>query len=222
VSLDLIFGTPGQVLEEWSADLERALAFGPDHLSTYGLTYEKGTPLWKNRERGRLIPLTEDDELAMYLKSIDCLVEAGFEHYEVSNFAKPGQRCRHNEVYWANDAYHGFGLGAARYVDGWRETNTRDLGQYLRLIGEGSSPTFQREKLEGEDRARETAVVQIRRADGVDRVAFERRTEWSLDRLLGRKLEQAIANDLVADDGQRVKLTRRGFCVADALAEAWL
>src|SRR5262249_27616686 len=98
VSLDLIFGAPGQTLAEWHDDLRQALFLHPDHVSTYGLTYEKGTPLWKQRERGDVKALDEETELAMYQAAIDVLEAAGFEHYEISNFARPGRRCRHNEV----------------------------------------------------------------------------------------------------------------------------
>src|SRR5437588_139860 len=105
VSLDLIFGVPGQTLAEWAADLDRALALGPDHVSTYGLTYEKGTRLWKQRQRGEVRPLDEDAELAMYTTGLDRLAAAGFEQYEISNHARPGFRCRHNEAYWANHAH---------------------------------------------------------------------------------------------------------------------
>src|SRR5204863_1766822 len=109
VSLDLIFGAPGQTLAEWHDDLTQALALKPDHLSTYGLTYEKGTPLWKQRERGDVRPLDEETERAMFLAAHDALTAAGYEHYEISNHARPGGRCRHNETYWANEAYFGFG-----------------------------------------------------------------------------------------------------------------
>ena len=94
--------------------MRRAIALGSQHLSTYGLTYEKGTPLWKARQRGQIRSLDEEREREMYLVAIDQLPSAGFEHYEISNFARPNGRCRHNEVYWANEAYYGFGVGAAR------------------------------------------------------------------------------------------------------------
>ena len=127
----------------------------PDHLSTYGLTYEKGTPLWKRRERGQVRPLDEDAELTLYSTAIDVLEAAGLEHYEISSFARPGRRCRHNEVYWANEAYFGFGMGAARYVRGRRELNTRDLKTYIRLALSGEPATFQSEELGPEERARD-------------------------------------------------------------------
>jgi oxygen-independent coproporphyrinogen-3 oxidase len=111
VSFDLIFAAPGSTPATWEADLTAALTYRPEHVSTYGLTYEKGTPLWKQRERGGVRPVGEDDELAMYEHAMDRLAAAGYEHYEISNFARPGRRCRHNERYWANEAYFGFGVG---------------------------------------------------------------------------------------------------------------
>jgi oxygen-independent coproporphyrinogen-3 oxidase len=222
VSLDLIFGAPGQTLAEWHDDLRQSLALRPDHLSTYGLTYEKGTPLWKQRERGEVKALDEDAELAMYQAAIDVLEAAGFEHYEISNFAPPGRRCRHNEVYWANEAYFGFGMGAARYVKGRRELNTRDLKTYIRRALSGESPTFQSEELEPLERARETMAVQLRRAAGIGRTAFERQTGHALDEIAGEPLRRLVEQGLLADDGERVRLTRPGKYVADAVIERLL
>ncbi len=222
VSLDLIFGVPGQTECLWRSDLARALALKPDHLSTYGLTYEKGTPLWKRRRSGRLQPLDEDAELALYALAIDTLEAAGFEHYEISNFARPGRRCRHNQTYWANEAYFGFGMGAARYVLGRRETNTRDLRRYLRQALSGKSVTQQSEELPPEQRARETLAVQLRRAEGIDRAAFHLQTEFDLDAVAGPTLARLVDQGYLADDGARVRLTRRGKYVADAVIERLL
>lgn len=222
LSLDLIFGVPGQTAAEWLADLERALAFGPDHVSTYGLTYEKGTPLWKRRERGGLVPLTEDAELDLYKQAIDVLEAAGFEHYEISNFARPRRRSRHNQVYWANHAYFGFGMGAARYVRGKRELNTRDLRAYLKKIAAGEPATFQSEELPPEERVRETMAVQLRRCEGIDRTAFREQTGFELDSVAGPAIRRHVELGLLADDGQRVRLTRGGKYVADAVIERLL
>jgi oxygen-independent coproporphyrinogen-3 oxidase len=217
VSLDLIFGVPGQSLDDWRTDLDRAMEFRPDHLSTYGLTYEKGTPLWKDRERGRVTSLDEETELAMYLEAIDRLGAAGFEHYEISNFARPDRRCRHNAVYWANHAYYGFGVGAARYVGGKRELNVRGLKDYLKRVLAGESPTFQSEELGQEERARETAVIQLRRGDGIFRNDFQIQTGYDLDVLMGQKIARHAEAGLLEDSGDQVRLTRQGKCVADAL-----
>lgn len=222
VSLDLIFGVPGQTETQWRTDLERALALAPDHLSTYGLTYEKGTPLWKRRQRGEVRPLDEDAELALYAQAIDVLEAAGFEHYEISSFARPGRRCRHNQTYWANEAYFGFGMGAARYVLGRRELNTRDLHRYIRQALSGESVTWQSEELEPEERARETMAVQLRRGEGIDRAGFRSQTGFDLDAVAGAALARHVEQGFLADDGRSVRLTRQGKYVADAVIERLL
>jgi oxygen-independent coproporphyrinogen-3 oxidase len=221
-SLDLIFGVPGQTAEQWQADIDAALALVPDHVSTYGLTYEKGTPLWKRRRRGEVRPLGEEAELALYEQGIDTLEGAGFEHYEISNFARPGRRSRHNQVYWANEAYFGFGMGAARYVGGRRELNTRDLDTYLRRVLGGQSATFQSEELPPLERARETMAWQLRRADGIDRPGFLAQTGFELDEIAGEAITRHVDLGLLADDGRQVRLTRRGKPVADAVIERLL
>jgi putative oxygen-independent coproporphyrinogen III oxidase len=222
VSLDLIFGAPGQTETEWREDLAAALALEPDHLSTYGLTYEKGTPLWKQRERGQVRALDEEAELTLYSMAIDVLEAAGFEHYEISSFARPGRRCRHNEVYWANEAYFGFGMGAARYVRGRRELNTRDLKTYIRRALSGEPATFQSEELGPEERARETMAVQLRRAEGIDRAAFRMQTGFELEATASSSLAAIIEQSLLADDGMSVRLTRQGKYVADGVIERLL
>jgi oxygen-independent coproporphyrinogen-3 oxidase len=216
VSLDLIFGAPGTTPADWAADLDAALALDPRHVSTYGLTYEKGTPLWKQRHRGAVAPVPEDDELAMYEHAMDRLTAAGFEHYEISNFARPGARCRHNERYWANEAYYGFGVGAARYVHGARELNVRDTKLYIRKALAGEPVAFQREELPPRARAFETMATQLRRADGIARAPFRAQTGFALDALAAPALALLAGAGVTADDGATVRLTRRGRCVADA------
>jgi len=217
LSIDLIFGAPSQTPEQWRADLETALTLAPEHLSTYGLTYEKGTRLWKQRREGVIAALDEEAELTLYMLAMDVLEGAGFEHYEISSFARPGRRCRHNQVYWANEAYFGFGVGAARYVGGRRELNTRGLESYIRRALAGESPTFQSEELGPEERACETIGVQLRRAEGIERDAFRRQTGFGLEALVGPKMRHHVDLGLLVDDGVRVRLTRRGKCVADAM-----
>jgi oxygen-independent coproporphyrinogen III oxidase len=222
VSLDLIFGVPGQTLAQWQADLDAALSLAPAHLSTYGLTYEKGTRLWKDRQRGRVRPLGEEDELALYRHAMEFLEGAGFEQYEISSFSRPGWRCRHNQVYWANEAYFGFGMGAARYIGGRREVNTRSLQGYLRRALAGEPAAFQCEELPPEERARETIGLQLRRAEGIVREPFRRQTGFDLDALVGPALQRHMDLGLLTDDGASVRLTRQGRCVADAIICALL
>jgi oxygen-independent coproporphyrinogen III oxidase len=219
VSLDLIFAVPGQTLAEWTTDLERALRLSPDHVSTYGLTYETGTPLWKRRRRGEIRMVDEDDELTLYRTAIDTLEGAGLEHYEISNFARPDRRSRHNQVYWANEAYFGFGMGAARYVNGRRELNTRDLAEYLDRALSGRPTTFQSEELPPEERACETMAVQLRRCEGIHRPSFRAQTGYDLDAVASQHLPHLVEQGLLNDDGVGVRLTREGKYVADAVIE---
>jgi oxygen-independent coproporphyrinogen-3 oxidase len=222
LSLDLIFGVPGQTLDEWRSDLRRALELQTDHVSTYGLTYEKGTRLWKQRRRGVVLALDEEIERAMYAEAMDVLTAAGLEHYEISNFAFLGHRSRHNQTYWANEAYFGFGLGAARYVMGRRELNVRDLSAYLEAARTGASVTQQSEALPAGERARETMAVQLRRCEGIDRPAFREQTGDELDRVAGASLPHVVELGLLSDDGRSVRLTREGKFVADAVIERLL
>jgi oxygen-independent coproporphyrinogen-3 oxidase len=222
VSLDLIFGVPGQSEAQWLADLGRALELAPDHVSTYGLTYEKGTRLWKQRQRGQLVPLAEEAERELYRLSMERLEGAGFEQYEISNFARPGCRSRHNQVYWANEAYFGAGVGAARYVRFRREINTRDLDAYLRRALAGQSVTQQSEELPAEERAHETMALQLRRAEGIDRPAFLVQTGFTLDAVAGTALPHLVEQGFLVDDGRHVYLSREGKFVADGVIERLL
>jgi len=215
-SLDLIFGVPGSTLSDWSHDLETALGFGPAHLSCYGLVFEKGTALWNQRQSGRVRPIDEDVERQMYETTIERLAAAGLEMYEISNFALPGHESRHNLAYWANDAYFGFGVGAARYLRGVRSVNTRDLLAYLRRIESGESATGACEELPAEARARETAILMLRRIRiGIARDDFLRRTGFELDALAGTTVERFKNQGCLEDDGRRVRLSREGLFVAD-------
>ena len=215
-SLDLIFGVPGSSEEQWRDDLETALSLGPSHLSCYGLVFEKGTPLWNRQQSGLVQPLSEDLERVMYETTIDRLTGAGLPMYEISNFARPGEESRHNLVYWANDAYFGFGVGAARYLRGVRSTNTRDLAAYLRRVEAGESATGPHEELSPEERARETAMLMLRRTGaGIERNDFELRTGFSLDLLCGSVIERFGAQGYLEDNGRRVRLTPQGVFVAD-------
>lgn len=217
VSLDLIFAVPGQSLQEWRDDLKRAIDLGVPHVSTYGLTFEKGTPLWKKRERKEIVSLEEELERSMYEASMDLLNAAGYGQYEISNFAKPGFECRHNQVYWANDPHFAFGLGSARYVGGRRENNTRSLDTYARKLFAGESPTQKGETLEPVERAKETIFTQLRRREGIDRAEFHLRTGFVLDDLAGERMVRLVTQGYLGDDGKGIRLTREGKCVADAV-----
>ena len=217
-SFDLIFGVPGSTPDLWADDLTQALALGPDHLSCYGLVYEKGTALWKQERAGQVQPVEEEAERTMYEHTINRLADAGLTMYEISNFARPGHESRHNLIYWGNLAYFGVGLGAARYLGGTRSSNTRDLPAYMKRIEAGEAATGPTETLEPEDRARETAVLMLRRTvQGLNRAEFAHQTGFEFDDLAGLALPKHLAGGLLEDDGSRVRFTRDGLFLADTV-----
>lgn len=230
VSLDLIFGAPGETLAVWQDDLASALALGPDHLSTYGLTFERGTRFWSRYRRGELRPPGEDEELQMYETAIDRLTEAGFRHYEVSNFARidpagepaggepaGDRRCRHNEVYWTGRTYYAAGPGAARFVDGRREVNHRSTTTYLKRVLNGQSPVAESELLDPEAAARERLVFSLRRLEGLQPRRFADETGYSIESLCGDVMRHLVEQGLVVATGDRLRLTRAGLLVSDAI-----
>lgn len=217
VSLDLIFGVPGETLDDWHADVRQAIDLAPDHVSTYGLTFEKGTQFWNRRARGDLVQIDEELEREMYLAAIDMLSEAGFEHYEVSNFAKPGQRSRHNETYWSGNGYFAAGPGAARYIHGVRSTNHRSTTTYIDRVSQGQSPVAEEECLNDQERARESLVFGLRRLEGVERAWFVSHTGFTLDDLASEAVARFVRMGMLSDDGSRVRLTREGLLVSDAI-----
>jgi oxygen-independent coproporphyrinogen-3 oxidase len=217
ISLDLIFGVPGQSLELWRETLDRAVALNPAHISTYGLTFEKGTAFWSRRAKGGLQQAPDELEREMYALAMDALPRRGFEQYELSNFAKPGYRCRHNETYWAGQPYYGFGPGAARYLDGRRETNHRSVSAWMARVFAGRSPVGDIDVLSPDDRARETLVVGLRRAAGVDREAFRAMSGFDLEEIAGAAISRHLASGLLERTPTGIRLTREGRFLADTV-----
>ena len=218
ISLDLIFAVPGESLDTWLADLDAAVQLAPNHISTYGLTFEKGTSFWSKMSKGQLGEVDEELQRQMYLSAIDNLSVAGYSQYEISNFARPGHLCRHNEVYWKGEQFYGFGPGAARFTEGVREVNHRSTTTYIRRVLNNESPVGEREQLSPESAARERLTFAMRRLVGVNRDQFYEQTGFSVEQLLGEKLAKLVELGVVEDDGQRIKLTRKGLLLSDSVA----
>lgn len=215
---DLIFGVPEQSLDDWRDSLSRAVGLGPTHVSTYGLTYEKGTSFWTRREQRRLSPVEEGIEAEMYSTAMSWLPEQGYPQYELSNYARPGYESRHNAVYWQGLPYFGFGPGAAAYVNGARTTNHRSVTTWLKRVLAGESGICTSETLSPEERAREAIWLGLRQVCGIDRETFAARFECDLDSLIGAELPKLIGAGWIADDGNSIRLTRSGRLVADRVA----
>ncbi|MFV1968417.1 MAG: radical SAM family heme chaperone HemW [Pirellulaceae bacterium] len=222
LNLDLIFAAPGETAAEWQTDLQLALASRPDHLSIYGLTIERGSSIYGQRRRGEWRAVEEDLQRALFESAIDTLTDAHFEHYEVSNFARDGCRCRHNEVYWTGRGYYAAGPGAARYVNGHRETNHRSVTTYLKRVLAGQSPVAERERLSPEDAAREHLVFSLRRLEGIDKQTFAQETGFTVAGLGGAELPPFVAQGHLQDSPTHLRLTRAGLMISDAIWPALL
>ena len=218
VSLDLIFGTPGETIDAWQRDLDSAISLTPDHISTYGLTIEKGTTFWSRHERNEFQSLSSDTEADLYSQAIDQLCSAGFAQYEISNFAQPGHRCRHNEIYWSGNPFFAIGPGAASFVDGIRRINHQSVSTYLKKIETGSSPVANEEKLDPLESAKERLVIGLRRLAGVDLVRFQQMTGFAVDDVEGPAIERLVSYGLLSRDDNRLFLTDRGVMLYDSVA----
>jgi oxygen-independent coproporphyrinogen-3 oxidase len=217
VSIDLIYGWPGQSIEEWRRCLEEAVALGPDHLSCYELTLEGNTPLERAVARGDLTLPPEDTVVALTDVAEEFLAVNGYELYEISNFALPGRRCRHNLNYWDNGAYLGFGCSAVSYLPPRRQRNTDHVLHYLELIDSGRDPLETRETLDGEARFRESVVLALRLTEGLSLSRFSDR--WLCDprRYYGETLDVLIDRGLLQIAGDRLFLTGRGRRIANSV-----
>jgi oxygen-independent coproporphyrinogen-3 oxidase len=217
ISLDLMFGIPGQTLESWCAGLDLALALEPEHLSCYALTYEPGTRLTRRLEAGTVIRVDPDLEATMYEWAIDRLAAAGYGHYEVSNFARPGCRCRHNLVYWHNEPYLGIGPSAAGLVGGVRYKNAADVAGYTAAVRAGRSPRAQEERLSRDGRARETAMLELRLTEGIDRERFAERFGDDPATFFAEAVEHHAERGLLELTDTHLRLTRAGLLLADSV-----
>jgi oxygen-independent coproporphyrinogen-3 oxidase len=217
VSLDLIFAVCGTTAEKWMDSLAQAIALDPEHISTYALTFEPGTKLYKNLVDGKVAQVPQRLDREMYIAGIKTLALHGYERYEVSNFAKAGFWCAHNLRYWQNDSYIGIGPCAASFYDGIRSTNIKGIKRYIASVKSGDSVIDESYQTVGKQLACETAVLMLRQGRGVDFAAFKRRTKMSFPSLFGKSLKHNIDVGLLARTEQGVKLTTEGVCIADSV-----
>lgn len=222
VSLDLMFAVPGQSLQSWSQSLRAAVDLGVDHVSAYGLTVEEGTPFAAWREREPRAFFDDEREAEFYELAVSALEGAGFEQYEISNFAKPGHRCSHNANYWENGEYVGLGVGAASYREGVRSVHTRDRGAYEAAALAGEPIPGEAERLEGTKRAGEAAMLALRTAQGVSLAAFKERYGLDFMRFYAPVLREYGELGLLEIGETHVRLTSRGRLLANDVCGAFV
>ena len=218
LSIDLMFGLPGQTQEDWQRSLDRAMELGVPHLSTYALTIEPGTRFERLHKGGKLALPSEEAELAMYEHAIARLSDAGYEHYEVSNYAKPGYRSRHNLVYWRNEEYVGFGPGAVSYVGGRRWTNEKNPALYALKIQQGRDLAVDSETLPPASAFSESLIQGLRLREGVDLMPLSARFRIESEPQFGETLARLERSGLVERDDSRVRLTHRGLLFSNDVA----
>jgi coproporphyrinogen III oxidase-like Fe-S oxidoreductase len=210
ISLDLIYGTPGETVADWEVSLEAALACAPDHVSAYSLIVEPGTALARRIGRGEL-PMPDEDDLAdKYVVADERLSGAGLRWYEVSNWARDvDSRCRHNELYWTGGHWWGIGPGAHSHVGGVRWWNVKHPSAYAGRLADGVSPAAAREVLDTETRRVERVLLEIRLRDGLPVSVLDATGRRAVAELGGRGLVELAAERLV--------LTQQGRLLADAV-----
>ena len=213
ISIDLMYGFPGETMLEWNADIDAALALGVEHLSAYALSYEEGTPLYTMLQQGRVEELDEELQRAMYYTLKDRLEAAGYEHYELSNFARPGCRSRHNSSYWNHTPYIGLGAGAHSFDGRHRQWNVADIGQYVEAIGEDRVPA-DGEVIDDVTRYNETVMTALRTIDGIrlDMLSPSERAHC-----LTQAKKFLDCGWLCLPDDNTLRLTRDGLFVSDTI-----
>ncbi|MEM9016708.1 MAG: coproporphyrinogen III oxidase, partial [Verrucomicrobiota bacterium] len=209
LSLDLMFSVPGQSPEQWAADLEMAASLGPQHLSTYNLTYEEDTSFLDRHLDGEL-DANEDRDADFFYAAIDFLNSKGFEHYEISNFCQPGFESEHNQAYWQGEDYLGLGPGAVTTWKSERWTTLADTAGYVRAIEAGLEVKSEIEHIDEEGRRIERIGLALRTSDGIPRDLIDE----------ANPLESFIEQGLLEPSRGRIRLTREGKALADPIAAA--
>ena len=217
LSLDLMFALPGQTMASWEDNLAQALGKNPEHLSTYNLTIEPETAFHTLAAKGKLTLPPDDFQLEFYKKSIQTLTEAGYQHYEISNFCKPGKECRHNLIYWNNGDCLGLGAGASSYLDGTRFKNCNLPSSYIREIETAGTAVEFREQLEPSQAMGETLMLGLRLRGGIPIEPFEERFQTSFHKTYDRVISSLTKKNLITLEDNRIALSPEGLFLADSV-----
>lgn len=214
ISIDLMFGFPGETLDDWQTDISEALSLRVSHISAYSLMYEEGTRLYRMRQSGSVKETDEETSRAMFYTLADRLAAAGYDHYEISNYALPGQRALHNSGYWRGVPYIGIGAAAHSYTGDRRSWNIADVERYIESINRGVLPS-ETEVLDNDTRYNDTVMLALRTKEGIDLNSLKRDFGQShLDYCLANAARY-IADGLLLHDSNRLRLSRDGLFVSD-------
>ena len=215
INLDLIFALPEQTCDQWQYSLDKVISLDPDHVSAYNLTLEEGTKFYDWWDAGRLVLTNNETEADMYQLSIDRLTQAGYLHYEISNFAKPDCDVKHNLIYWNNEPYIGLGVGASGYIDGCRYTNVRGIPEYIERVGQGKKPIAYQESLIGRQERAETIILGLRKRDGICVDRYQESFGQPITGEFGQTIDRLTGLGLVETSNKYLRLTDQGLMLAN-------
>ena len=221
ISIDLIYALPGQTMDQVKENVAKAIDLDIPHMSLYSLILENHTVFMNRMRRGKLPLPKEELEAEMFEYIIEELEKAGFEHYEISNFSKPGFESRHNLVYWDNAEYYGLGAGASGYVDGIRYKNHGPIRHYLEAVEAGKARITE-EHLTLEEKMEEELFLGLRKKTGVSKARFEEKFGISFDQRYGQVVASLTEQGLLVHDDKQVRMTKRGLFLGDTVAEKFI
>ena len=216
ISIDLIYGLPGQSIEAWEKQLDKGLGLQPEHISIYGLTYEKGTKLWKQREKGLIEVVDEDRMIEMYELLISKTAQAGYEAYEISNFAKPGYRSRHNSAYWKLTPYTGLGPSAHSFDGISRQWNISSTRKYIDAMQEGNL-FFEKEELNDTDKFNDFIMISLRTREGLHFETMKQHFDNKFIDYLNNSAQRYIDSEHIISENKRLFLSLKGIHISDAI-----
>lgn len=222
ISIDLIYALPDQTMDQVKINVKKALSLNIPHLSLYSLILENHTVFMNKMRRGRLHLPNEDVESDMFTYIIDELEKHGFEHYEISNFTKPGYESRHNLVYWDNAEYYGVGAGASGYLDGVRYRNRGPIQHYLKAISEEGQARLHEEELTKTEQMEEEIFLGLRKKAGISISRFEEKFQEDFQQRYGRIVADLLTDGLLQVTGNQLRMTKRGLFLGDTVAEKFI
>lgn len=222
ISIDLMYGLPGQTMAQWQDTLKKALALKLQHYSAYSLIVEPKTIFYIQYAKGKLNLPTEDLEAEMYGVLMDKMEAHGLHQYEISNFAHDGFASTHNTIYWDNDEYAGFGAGAHGYLQGVRYSNVAPIKKYIELVMEGNRPLLHEHNVTTEEKLEEQMFLGLRKAAGVTHEEFEQKFGQSMASLYEEKFGKLQQEGLLVADVQGVRLTRKGRFIGNEVFQRFL
>lgn len=216
ISIDLIYGLPGETAERWEHDLTQAIALNPEHISAYHLIYEEGTPIYKMLQQHRVSEVDEESSVYFFSSLIDRLTTAGYEHYEISNFCRPGYHSRHNTSYWQGIPYLGCGPSAHSFNRREREWNIASLNKYLQGIESGER-ACETEILDTTTRYNECIITSIRTSQGLSLTKLKEEFGTELWQYCLNMAAHSIKNGMLKERGDNLRLTRKGIFISDSI-----